>query len=651
MSVFILASMLVLACAGTALAAPTWLEAKYLSGKGFGAFGPRVGLDANGEAVTSWYGATETTGDTTQISERPRGGEWSAAENLQVDGTNTPDLAVSANGTAVVAWEFDAQEGSPLGSYIEAGVRTNGVWSVPPKSESDPLQFSYYPRVAADAVGDAIVVWQECYSADKHLCFENKGEYRIEAKVRWAGGSWGQPFDVTTGTSENAKKLSAAINPFGDIAVAWEDMKSQQTHVSLLRAGQKPDDHTLATKVSGSPQVAFAADGTAIAVWDEEDPGLVVSAATAAPGTHAWTQPQHISGPGFAAFQPQLAVAPGGEAVAVWETLSGGNPVQAAIRTGGTWLPAQSISAEGVEATHPRVGMNPSGAAIAAWREEGPSGPVVKGIIRSPGGGWSLPKSLSGATDGAVEPAVAIDPEGNGIVVWRAAKTEKVDERIQAIGFDAAGPRLDQLTIPTAGAPGQSLAFGVVPSDAWSALAGTSWNFGDGTVSSGTSVSHAFSQPGTYQVTVSVDDALGNVTSASGSVTVSAPGVTPSPISGGSSGGSTVQPPHAKKQKPSKATGNGVARLSGKASVQKGKAVLILRCSRTARCSGLAKLVFQRTYVIGKSRFQISAGGSQKLRMPLGPATLKLLEGSRGQQLEVRLEGRGVKAQKVVLGL
>ncbi|MGD9734491.1 MAG: PKD domain-containing protein [Solirubrobacterales bacterium] len=637
-----------------ALAAPSWLEPKDLSEEGFGAFGPRVGLDANGEAVTSWYGATSATGDTTQISERPRAGVWSAPQNLRVDGTNTPDLAVSPNGTAVVAWEFDAEEGSPLGSYIEAGVRTNGVWSVPPKSGTDPLHFSYYPQVAMDAAGDAIIAWQECYSADKHLCFENKGEYAIEAKVRWAGGNWGAPIEVTSGTSENAKKLSAAINPFGDIAVAWEDMKSQQTRVSLLRAGQSPDYHTLATKASGSPQVAFAADGTAITVWDEEDPGLLVSASTAAPGTHAWTQPQHISSPGYAAFQPRLAVAPDGEAVATWETLSGGNPIQAAIRAGGVWLPAQNISAEGVEATHPRVAMNPAGAAIAAWRETGSSGSIVKAATRSSGGGWSAPKALSEATAGAVEPAVAIDPEGDGVVAWRAVDPY---ERIQVVGLDAAGPRLDGLTIPAAGIAGQPLGFGVAPSDAWSALAGTSWSFGDGTVANGTSAAHTFAQPGTYQVTVSGTDALGNFTSASRAVTVTS-GQTGLPSTGGQTTTPTSQQsrspdtdPTTTTSKPSRTVHEGVARFLGAAAVRGGKAVLALRCAHGARCAGLAKLVFRRTYVIGKSRFKISAGGSRTLRIAIGPAALRLLEAAPGQRLTLRLEGRGVRAQKVVLGL
>lgn len=662
-SVFILASMLVLASAGTAFAAPTWLEAKNLSAVGFGAFGPRVGLDANGGAVTSWFGATSMTGDTTQVSERTRGGGWSAPKNLQVDGTNTPDLAVSPDGTAVIAWEFDDVPGSEDGSYIETSVRTNGVWSpAAPLPKDKTLQFSYFPRVAMDTAGDAVVVWQECYSpAEKEPCFENKepAEYAIRAAVRMAGGGWSTPKDVTTGTTENAKKLSAAINPSGDIAVAWEDMKGNRARVSLLRAGApEPVVHTLSTKVSGSPQVAFAADGTAIAVWDENDAGFWVSSSTAAPGSSSWSASQHLSGGTQDAFQPDLAVAPGGEAVAVWETLGANENslvgVQGAIMSGGVWLPAQNLSPEAASKKVPRlprVAMNAAGAAIVAWQVPSGSNFLVEGNARQAGGSWAEPKALSSVFVDRMEPAVAIDPEGNGVVAWRAAKTLGVDERIQAIGFDAAGPRLDGLTIPASGTPGQSLGFSVAPSDAWSALAGTSWNFGDGSTGQGTNVTHAYGQPGTYQVTVSGTDALGNVGSATGSVTVTGGQGNPTP--GGNSGDQSPpanqQPPHTGTNPPRAI--NGVARLLGAATVRNGKAVLVLRCSRAGGCSGLAKLVFQRTNVIGKSRFKISAGGSRTLRIKLGPAALSLLEESRGQQIEVRLEGRGVKAQKVVLGL
>ena len=57
-------------------------------------------------------------------------------------------------------------------------------------------------------------------------------------------------------------------------------------------------------------------------------------------------------------------------------------------------------------------------------------------------------------------------------------------------------------------------------------VAAYTWNFGDGTTGSGSSVTHAYSTASTYTVTLTVTDAFNRSTSASGSVTVDA-GPTP----------------------------------------------------------------------------------------------------------------------------
>jgi hypothetical protein len=75
--------------------------------------------------------------------------------------------------------------------------------------------------------------------------------------------------------------------------------------------------------------------------------------------------------------------------------------------------------------------------------------------------------------------------------------------------------------------------------DAWSPLALTKWQFGDGGTASGMDVSHAYNGSGDYTITVSSSDALGNTSSASGTVRIeptptpsvtTPPAVTPSSV-------------------------------------------------------------------------------------------------------------------------
>jgi hypothetical protein len=635
------AALLSLACAGSALAAPAWLAATNLSNPGFTSVRPEVGVDSNGESVASWYGSEPTTGELAQVSAHPRGGGWLPFQTLRRDGAINPDLAVGASGTAVIAWEFDSEEGSPDGSFIEAAVRTGGAWSVPaPLPKDTPLQVSYFPRVAVSPAGNALAVWQQCYSSDNKECFDGKGEYVARAAVRPAGGSWSMPM-VLSSPSENAIKLSPAIDDAGDLAVAWEDMKGSDVRVAVRRAGGAWTDHTLTASASGSPQVAFAANGTATAVWDEfeTNAGYWVAEATAT-GT-SWSSLHRISEAGLNAFQPVLAVAPDGDAAAAWETPTGSEengPIQVARRVGGAWLPPESLS--GPEAKYPRVAIDPAGAAAVVWQTRtGSSGTVVEANTMPAGGSWSGAKALTAGSAEAAEPDVAIDPEGNATAVWQAENGGFT----QAAGFDAAGPRLDGASIPGTGTVGQSLGFSASPSDAWSGVASTSWSFGDGASASGASVSHAFSQPGTYRVTVTTTDALGSSSSATGTVVVSA-GAGESPLLRTA----TTTPANKKKGTPTK---QGVAAGSALAVVRHGKASLTLRCGAAGPCAGIAKLVYRRSSVIGKSAFSIGAGGSRTLRIAIGPAALRLLAASEGQKLSVRLEGRGLKSRKVVLVL
>jgi PKD repeat protein len=102
---------------------------------------------------------------------------------------------------------------------------------------------------------------------------------------------------------------------------------------------------------------------------------------------------------------------------------------------------------------------------------------------------------------------------------------------VQAAGYDAAGPLLRALAIPTTGTAGQPLSMSVAPLDRWSPLDATSWSFGDGASASATSVTHAYAAPGSYDVTVTGADALVNTTTATRTITIT-PATAPAPPPG-----------------------------------------------------------------------------------------------------------------------
>jgi PKD repeat protein len=117
-------------------------------------------------------------------------------------------------------------------------------------------------------------------------------------------------------------------------------------------------------------------------------------------------------------------------------------------------------------------------------------------------------------------PGAGIDAGGDVAV---ALQVGGVPTSVQVAALDAAGPAVTAFTAPSTGTAGQAVGFGAAATDVWSAVTSYAWSFGDGGTAAGPNVSHTFAQPGSYPVTLTVTDAVGNATSRTATTTVAAP--------------------------------------------------------------------------------------------------------------------------------
>ena len=180
-----------------------------------------------------------------------------------------------------------------------------------------------------------------------------------------------------------------------------------------------------------------------------------------------------------------------------------------------TWLAPVDLSAAGQNAFAPQVASDAQGNAVAVWERSDGTNTIIQAAARpAASGAWQSPVDLSAAGQNSFAPQVAFDPQGNAVAVWE--RFNGSNYIVQAAGYDAAGPQLRALSIPGSGVARQTLSFSVSPLDVWSSLGPTSWSFGDGTGASGTAVTHAYSAAGSYRVTLTSADVLGNVSSTSG---------------------------------------------------------------------------------------------------------------------------------------
>jgi hypothetical protein len=142
-------------------------------------------------------------------------------------------------------------------------------------------------------------------------------------------------------------------------------------------------------------------------------------------------------------------------------------------------------------------------------------GKEVDAGIAQRGGSFAVGPLSSAASVGST----AIDDAGDGVAAFAPSGSGATGA--QARGFDATPPTIQTESIPPAALAGRAAAFSATATDFWGSVS-LSWNFGDGSVASGASVSHVFSTPGARTVSVTATDAVGNSVARTGRIVVSA---------------------------------------------------------------------------------------------------------------------------------
>lgn len=487
---------------------------------------------------------------------------WLAPEPLTPDAvidryphTPRPQVAFDQRQNALVLWA--SSDGTHTIVRSASRSAASHSWQ-PAEALTAPGADADEPRLAVDGAGNAFAAWTR--SAGGHVVVE--AAIRPAATGRWLASQ------AISAPDADATGLQIAVNPRGDAIALWMRASNAgpivQAAVRSTTAGAWSAPQTLSAPGGERPQVAIDESGNALAVWG----GAQVRSAARPAGSGVWQAPQLVStSPGA---DPALAIDRDGNAVVVWDA---GSAVQSALRSAfvGMWQASETIAPiinSNRDSSEPRVAFRPDGVIVALWCPG-----TLEGAVRIPGSGWEPAATIAGSfsirADLAVDargndlavwmrvlprspfhiessarpkpltvwpapqrisasrpdrepdlPDLAMDAEGNAIAIWADG------ESVSAAGYDGAGPRLDALAIPSEAVAGSAVSFSVAPVDAWSAVASTRWEFGDGESAAGDVVSHAFAAAGTYVVTATADDALGNRTSASRSLRVTAP---PSP--------------------------------------------------------------------------------------------------------------------------
>jgi hypothetical protein len=398
-----------------------------LSAPGQDADSAEVAVDPDGDAVAVWQ-RFDGANFRVQARGRTKTGVLQPVQTLSAAGYNAgdPDVAVDADGDAVVVWQYSA--GGTAG--VQARARSAGGRLGPIQTLVSAGQNAGRARVAVEPDGDALVVWSRFDGSTANCC------YRIQARARSADGTLGR-VQTLSDRLANAISHQVAVDADGDALVVWRysDGSTARVQARARSAGGafRPVE-TLSVPGEGNhnPQVAVDAEGNALVVWERWDgttqcsnsPGCSRIQARARSAEGVLGLVRTLSPAGQDSLDAQVAVDPDGDALVVWgNTDLGYTGVQARARSAdGAFGSVQTLSPAGRDAVGAQVAVDGDGNALVVW-----SGFVHTSFLccfrvqvrsRSASGVLGPARTVSAARQSAYDPRVAVDQAGNALVAW-----------------------------------------------------------------------------------------------------------------------------------------------------------------------------------------------------------------------------------------
>jgi PKD repeat protein len=465
-------------------------------------------------------------------------------------------IAVAPNGAAVATWTELVGTNvatSPYryrATYRPAG---SGVWEAPTTLATDTERnesiYSYLtPVIGPD--GTAAVGVQHIASKEKGA---GKGQplYRVDVAIHPAGGAWQAPVRISP-ESVSGESLALGLDNHGDLTAAYTLRISEApimtddrvtAIVRRLPSSTKvwgPEEDITGSEITHSVYALHlgeneAGDAVLTYQYGEVSKAFDVWGVTRQGPNGSWTTPTQLvtgsSGPADA------GVAPDGKAyILYWfQGNSSAESCEGVLRgpTGGTFSPQRCVSPPNQDTFSGSIAFLGNDAYFA-WTGNVP-GEQKNATVQ--GSRWvdsaSLPEvarnlDLPGLPYGS--PTLVNDQQGSVVAFFTNATNQT-----RAAAYDAGPPIALAAGVPASATVGQQVAFTSTFVDLWSGLGAgqPTWSFGDGTPAvGGANVTHAFSAPGSYTVTLTASDAFGNTTSSTYPIAI-----------GASAGPSDTKPP------------------------------------------------------------------------------------------------------------
>jgi len=286
---------------------------------------PQIAVDGTGNAVAVWWqnvNAAPSSPIGTAANRYIAGSGWSGAVAISSHAGNGatfgPQIAFDAAGNAMATWCWS---GATVAPHMWAARHSYAAgWSgAIAIDHADSLGCSTSPNVAFDAAGNAVAVWHR-----------NNGSFEQVRTNRYsAAGGWGTADWLAAAPPNYSRNARVAVDASGDAIAVWEQQVGATANAHVMASRWRPasgwdEPVSIKTDANGSafgPRIGIDAAGNATVAWYQRDALNIVYNVWAHRYQPAggWTDAVQIDGHNQDAQRPALAVDAVGRVTVVWE--------------------------------------------------------------------------------------------------------------------------------------------------------------------------------------------------------------------------------------------------------------------------------------------------------------------------------------------
>lgn len=224
---------------------------------------PQIGISSDGTAFVAWK---QSDGVGEQLYVRVySGGSWSAAETLADSslglGVDSFNLTVSESGVAALAWVNDSD--TTANNDVNISVYNSGSWSSAVELASNATS-NFPPALASNANGSIVAFFPNLAST---------GDYELVV-AKYVSGAWESSTSTVKSNTTTDFEWDVDMNDSGDILAMWQtddfELKARVYTGGSWSAEAQLNDETTYTSYYSINAALITNDGTAVVSWFNE---------------------------------------------------------------------------------------------------------------------------------------------------------------------------------------------------------------------------------------------------------------------------------------------------------------------------------------------------------------------------------------------